>query len=138
MKKILTILALGIFASCTKPETAAKVIPPSTCDTGGIVGIFYKKRYEGAIDHKWFSVAELKDFGTDSFSMTFPSHPSFQDTAMPLFYSPAKPCRILEFTNSHISLKDYVVYAYMRGDTLVDSFVLNGTWSASLYFTATK
>lgn len=137
MKKILTILALGLFASCTKPEPKIS-IPTTTCDTGGIVGTFYKKRFEGNIDEKWFSMVELKAFGKDSFSMTFPSHPTFKDTSMPLFYSPAKPCRILEFTNTHISLKDYVVYAYMRSDTLVDSFVVSGKWLASLYFTANK
>jgi hypothetical protein len=137
MKKILSIITLAAFASCTKPE--AKIsMPTTTCDTGGIVGTFYKKRFEGNIDEKWFSVVELKAFGTDSFTMTFPSHPSYQDTAMPLYYSPAKPCRVLEFTNSHISLKDHVVYTYMRSDTLVDSFVVSGKWLASLYFTENK
>lgn len=138
MKKILSIIIITSLISCSKPEPKLKVIPPTTCDTGGITGTFYKKRYEGNIDHKFFSEVLLEEYGTDSFSMTFPSHPTFQSPSMPKFYSPAKPCRILEFTNSHISLDGYIVYAYMRADTLVDSFVLNGTWTASLYFTENK
>lgn len=138
MKKTLAIFILASLVACTKPEKDLKVVPPTTCDTGGIVGTFYKKRHEGGIDHKWFSEVLLEEYGSDSFSMTFPSHPTFRDTNMPKFYSSAKPCRILEFGNSHVSMNEYVVYAYMRGDTLVDSFVYNGTWTASLYFTANK
>lgn len=131
MKKSIFILLAITFVACKKSET-----PKSVCDIGGIEGTFYKKRVEGMLDQKGFSEVVLRKYGNDSFSMSFPKLPLWSDTSM--FYSNARPCSVLMFKHKHVSMKDFVVYAYMRGDTLVDSFVQYGKWQSSIFFTLNK
>lgn len=134
MKKILTILAIGIFASCTKPETAAKVIPPTTCDTGGIVGNYVKFKQTGA-EHLRFEFARFDSLGTDSFKVQFYNAQGDTAAAIPAWKSPAMPCSKMEYRNSFFNIPNAVMYVYINNEGyLVDSLVNEGVSIGVLYY----
>lgn len=129
MKKILTILAIGIFASCTKPEPMAITTP---CVIGGLKGTYYKFAFTNN-DVRFFDSVVLDTMGVDSFSMDFPALLS-TGNVYPLWRSEPKMCSKMEYWNPHISLSNHKMYVFMKGDTLVDSIVENGYHITSLYF----
>lgn len=138
MKKILTILALGIFASCTKPETAPKIIAPSACDTGGIVGNYVKYKQTGA-EYLRFEYARFDSLGTDSFKVQFYNAQGDSSEGLPSWKSPAMPCSKMEYRNSFFNIPTAVMYVYINDEGyLVDSLVNEGVSIGVLYYYKTK